>query len=70
MPPIEAMLRVLLTAALLAAVGLVGTILVARAYDHEAIQRVLLTRDGVTLVCDRVVSPTGQVDLENCDRVP
>lgn len=62
------MLRVLLSSALVALVGFIGATLVARAYDHESVERVLYTRDGITLECERVVR-AGELYLRNCVRI-
>lgn len=62
------MLRILLVGALLAFVGLALSTLVARAYDHELVERVLYTRAGVTLECERVVR-AGELYLRNCVRI-
>lgn len=61
------MLRVLATATLVALVVFLGATLVARAYDQQIRERVLVTRNGVTLECDRVVVE-GNLYLERCSR--
>lgn len=62
------MLRVLLTAALVAFVVFGGATLVARAVDQQIVEYVLVTRNGVTLECERVVD-SGHLYLEKCARI-
>ena len=64
------MLRVLITAALVAFAVFLGATLVARAYDHEVQQHVVLTRNGVTLDCERITDVVGNVFYDSCVRVP
>jgi len=51
-------------------VCLIFVSLVARAVDQEVQQRVILTRDGVTLDCERRLGPHGSVSYIGCARVP
>lgn len=64
------MTRMLGMAIVFALVVLIGATLVGRAIDVEVSDRVILTRDGHTLDCERVVRGHGHVFYENCVRVP
>lgn len=56
----------LLVAALLVLIG----VMLGGAIDDAYREHVLITKDGKTLSCERVVKETGDVYFENCTRVP
>lgn len=64
------MLRFTLTLLAWALAAFLACTLIVRAYAYEVVEHTFITRDGVTLDCERVVGSTGQVSYENCSRVP
>ena len=63
-------LRFFLWGALVGTILFVGTGQVGRAMDHEAEQRVIFTKDGVTLDCARRFGGHGSVSYNDCVQVP
>lgn len=49
---------------------LFGVVFVGRAYDHEAQQRVIFTKQGKTLDCNRAEGADGRVFYDHCVTVP
>jgi hypothetical protein len=63
-------MRLLGIALCVCALGLIASVLVGRAYDHEAQQRVIFTRHGQTLDCNRAEGADGRVFYDHCVYVP
>lgn len=51
-------------------VAIAGALLIGRAMDETARQWVTVTRDGVTLTCERIVDVSGRAFYDSCERVP
>jgi hypothetical protein len=50
--------------------GLIFTALVIRAYGYEQVEHMLITRNGITLDCERITDVRGRVFYDSCVRVP
>lgn len=64
------MLRLLMAGAVFCLLVLFAVSGIGRALDHEAQDRVIFTRAGVTLDCARTVGPYGSVAYTECHQVP
>jgi len=64
------MARILGIALCLSLVMLIGSTLIARAFDNEVQQRVIFTKNGQTLDCNRSVGVGGKVFYDHCNYVP
>jgi hypothetical protein len=62
-------IRFFLIGAVVCSVLFFGAALVGRAIDTEIQDRVIFTRNGVTLDCERLVRG-GEVEYDNCHNVP
>lgn len=51
-------------------VGVIAIVLMGRAIDEETQDRVIFTRDGVTLDCERITDISGRTFYDSCVRVP
>jgi hypothetical protein len=63
-------MRLLLTGVIVALALFFGSVLVGRALDHEAQQRVIFTKHGETLDCNRTEGAGGEVFYDHCVSVP
>lgn len=64
------MIRLLLAAVVLCILIAVAVSGIGRALDVEVQDRVIFTRDGVTMDCARTVGPYGSVSYTECHLVP
>lgn len=62
------MIRFFLIGAIVSALLFFGSVLVGRAIDTEVQDRVIFTRNGVTLDCERVFVG-GEMNYNDCHRV-
>lgn len=63
-------MRLVVVALVVCAVIVLGATAVGRAVDAQVSDRVLITRDGITLDCERVYGVGGETSYGNCHRVP
>jgi hypothetical protein len=63
-------MRYLLIAVLVCSLVVIGATLVGHAIDAQVQDHVLITRNGVTIDCERITDVAGRAFYDSCTRVP